>query len=380
MPRAILVSGMIAGNPHHGGATWAVLQYVLGLRRLGYQILFVEPVAPDALRPRRASLSRSEQAAYFRAVARRFGLEGCSALLLAGRDETVGLPFDRLRKVARECQMLLNLAGILVDDRLTGAIPARMYIDLDPVFTQLWHSVEQIDMRFDGHTHFFTVGTTLSESPVTTCGIRWGVTLPPVVLDLWKPAHTAPRYGFTTVGSWRSYGSIEHDGVYYGQRAHSFRHFIDLPRLSPARFEPALAIHPGDRTDLVALERAGWQLLDPARVAATPDAYQQFISASSAELSIAKSGYVAGASGWFSDRSACYLASARPVVAQDTGFSRNLPTGEGILTFEDLDGAVAAVEALREDYVRHARAARTVAIEYLDSARVLAKLLESAAI
>jgi hypothetical protein len=379
-PRSILVSGMIAGDPHHGGATWAVLQYVLGLRRLGHRVLFVEPVAPEALRPREVPLARSEQAAYFWTVARRFGLEGSSALLLAGTKETVGLSFDRLRKEARRCQILLNLAGLLVDERLTSTIPARIYLDLDPVFTQLWHSVGRIDMRFEGHTHFFTVGTTLAESGIPTCGIDWGVTVPPVVLDHWKPADTAPRYGLTTVGNWRSYGSIEYDGVQYGQRAHSFRHFVDLPRRSAARFEPALGIHPGDRRDLVALKRAGWRLLDPGRVAGTPERYRQFISASSAEFSIAKSGYTAGGSGWFSDRSACYLAAARPVAAQDTGFGGTLPTGEGILTFKDVDGAVAAVETLQGDYVRHARAARAVAVEYLDSAKVLGRLLERAAI
>jgi len=371
---------MIAGDPHHGGATWAVLQYLLGLRCLGHRVLFVEPVAPDALRPRGVPLARSDQAAYYRGVARRFGFEGSSALLLAGTNETVGLPFDRLRNAACKCQILLNLAGTLVDERLTSTIPARMYLDLDPVFTQLWHSVERIDMRFEGHTHFFTVGTRLSESRIPTCGIDWDVTLPPVVLDYWKPVSTAPLYGFTTVGNWRSYGSIEHDGIQYGQRAHSFRRFVDLPRLSPARFEPALGIDPGDRRDLIALERAGWRLLDPRRVAATPDRYRRFICASSAELSIAKSGYVAGESGWFSDRSACYLASARPVAAQDTGFGSALPTGEGIVTFTDVDGAVAAVETLQRDYVLHARAARTVAVQYLDSVRVLGQLLEKAAL
>jgi hypothetical protein len=378
-PQTILVSGMMAGDPGHGGATWAVLQYVLGLRRLGHRVLFVEPVAPEAVRPRAAPLALSAQAAYFRAVARRFGVEGSSALLLAGTNETVGLQFDCLRKAARQCQILLNLAGMLVDERLTRTIPARVYVDLDPVFTQLWHSVEHIDMRFDGHTHFFTVGTKLSKSRIPKCGIDWNVTLPPVVLDHWKPASTPPLYGLTTVANWRSYGSIAHEGVQYGQRAHSFRRFFELPRLTRARFEPALAIHPGDRRDLVALKRAGWRLLDPRRVAATPASYGRFISGSSAELSIAKSGYVAGESGWFSDRSACYLASARPIAAQDTGFGELLPTGEGILTFKDLDGAVAAIETLQGDYARHARAARAVAVQYLDSGTVLTQLLEKAA-
>jgi hypothetical protein len=180
---------------------------------------------------------------------------------------------------------------------------------------------------------------------------------------------------FTTVANWRGYGSIEHDGVRYGQKAHSLRRLIDLPRLTRERFTLALSIHPQEVKDIEALTSHGWQRVDPAEVAGTPDRYQQFVQGSRGEFGLAKSGYVASRCGWFSDRSACYLASGRPVVAQDTGFSRHLPTGKGLLAFENAQQAAAAVEAVGRDYGRHCLAARALAEEYFDSDKVLGRLL-----
>jgi glycosyltransferase involved in cell wall biosynthesis len=139
---------------------------------------------------------------------------------------------------------------------------------------------------------------------------------------------------------------------------------------------PALAIDPGDRADLDALRDNGWLLLDPSRVARTPADYNEFVRGSKGELGVAKSGYVISRCGWFSDRSACYLASGRPVVAQDTGFAGAVPTGEGLLVFSTVEEAAVAIEDVRHDYARHARAAREIAAEHLDSDRVLARLLE----
>jgi glycosyl transferase family 1 len=178
------------------------------------------------------------------------------------------------------------------------------------------------------------------------------------------------------VGHWRSYGPIEHEGIRYGQRVHSFRGLMELPRRAPARFEVALGIHPDERRDMQALGANGWKLIDPMAVAPTPDRYREFVQGSKAEIGIAKSGYVASRCGWFSDRSAAYLASGRPVVAQETGFSRFLPTGEGLLAFETVADAAEQVEKVERDSARHGAAAREIAVEHLDSDRVLGSLLE----
>ncbi len=334
----ILVAGMVAADPHQGGATWAVLQYVLGLEQLGHEVWLVDPADPSG-----------DVQAYFRALDL-----GPRAFL---GDYDGPLP-----------DVLLNVSGMLRDERVLGRTPIRVYLDLDPVFNQLWHA-QGVDVGLEGHTHYVTVGRHL---PPT--GHEWIETLPPVVLDRWPVADRIETNAFTTVGNFRAYGSIEHEGVRYGQKAHSLRPLLELPRLSDERFALALAIHP-DEPDLAALRERGWELLDPRGVAGTPADYAAFVRGSKAELGIAKEGYVVSRSGWFGDRSAAYLASGRPVLAQDTGFGERLPTGAGLLAFADTDEALAAIEALSLDYDRHARAARAIAEEHLDSRRVLTRLL-----
>ncbi|MEX2287049.1 MAG: hypothetical protein WD648_08170 [Planctomycetaceae bacterium] len=373
----ILLSGMIAADPHQGGATWAVLQYVLGLKRLGHEVYFIEPVPQASLRPAHAPLALSENAAYFRRVAADFGLEQSAALLLAGTEQTTGLTYDELRATARNADLLINISGMLTDTALTGKIPCRAYLDLDPAFSQLWQAVQGIDMRFAGHTHFVTIGQAIGDAdcPVPTCGVSWITTPQPIVLANWPVAERMSFDGLTTIGNWRGYGSVEYQGVLYGQKAHSLRPFMILPKLTSERFMPALAIHADETKDLAALAENGWRLLDPARLTGTPARYQQFIQQSKAEFGIAKSGYVAARCGWFSDRSICYLASGRPVIAQETGFSDYLPTREGLFAFETPDDVLTAVESINADYQRHCHAARRLAEEHFDSAKVLTRLL-----
>ena len=375
---SILFSGMLAGDPWQGGATWAVLQYVLGLRRLGHDVLLVEPVADKALRPAGADLAATEQATYFRRVVGDFGLGGAAALLRAGTTQTVGVGYDDVAAFARRADVLFNVSGMLAEAALLGPVRRRVYLDLDPAFVQLWHAAEGIDMRFDAHTHFATVGMNIGrgDCPVPTCGRQWVTTPQPVVLEHWPAAGGAPvRDAWTTVANWRGYGSVHHDGVHYGQKAHSLRALIDLPTRTDEAFELALNIHPDETSDLALLAANRWRLLDPAASAGTPGQYAAFVRGSRGEFGVAKSGYVASNCGWFSDRSACYLASGRPVLAQQTGWGRWLPAGEGVLPFATTGDAVAALEAVRRDYAAHARAARSLAERYFDSDAVLASLL-----
>ena len=366
----VIVSGTIAATPWQGGATWAVLQYLLGLRGLGCGVYFVEQLDdPEGPEP--------DAARYCEQVMKQFGLEDRWALLPRAGAEPAGMPRQRLREAAEEADLLLNLSGKLSDPDVLDRVPVRAYVDLDPVFAQLWQAADGVDMGFDAHTHFVSVADAIGTqgSPIPDCGRDWLPTLPPVVLDEWPVAKGIERHRATTVGHWRSYGSIHHDGVHYGQKAHSLRALIDLPRRAPDRLEVAIAIHPDETSDLEALRENGWSLIDPADVAATPDDYRRFVQGSWAEFGLAKLGYVAADSGWFSDRSACYLASGRPVLAQDTGFGRRLPTGSGLLPFSDSDDVVAGLEELEADYERHRVAARQIAEENLRSDQVLETLL-----
>jgi hypothetical protein len=364
----IAVSGMVAGDPHQGGASWAVLQYLLGLRRLGHEVLLVEPVEASAL-------EQAPSAAYLQAVADRFDLE--HATLVDPDGNSAPVPSERLRELMADAELLLNVSGMLAVPELLEPIPVRAYLDLDPFFNQHWH-LQGADMRFGAHTHFVTVAAGIGEpgNEVPTLGLDWIETLPPVVLEEWRPAPGPPSLPFTTIGHWRSYGPIEHDGQRYGLRAHSLRELIELPRRTRAEFLLALGIHESERTDLEALAQNGWRLADPAAVVATPDRYREFVRASQAEIGIAKEGYVRSRSGWFSDRSACYLASGRPVVAQDTGFGRALPVGDGLLAFGTVEEAAAAVEDVLARPREHERAAREIAADLLDSDHVLGRLLQ----
>ena len=366
MGLTVVVSGMVAGTPGHGGATWAILQYLLGLARLGHEAALVEPVDGDA--------EGSVSATWCAEVAERFGLDGRWCLVGAGGG-TAGMTRPELRAVAERADLLLNVSGMLADVDVLDRIPVRAYLDLDPAFVQLWHAVEGIDMRLDAHTHFVTLSDRVGAT-IPDCGRAWIDTLPPVVLAEWPVATVVRHDALTTVASWRGYGSIHHGGHHYGQKAHSFRPLLPLPTRVEIPVTPAVGIHPDEVDDLAALRAHGWHLLDPAEVARTPDDYRSFVAGSRAELGVAKSGYVVSDSGWFSDRSACYLASGRPVIAQDTGFGRRLPTGAGLLAFGDLDGAVAAVREVEADYEHHRLAARAVAEEHLDSDVVLGRLLD----
>lgn len=369
---------MIAADPHQGGATWAVLQYVLGFQRLGYDVVFIEPVSEPALRPKNCDFSASANARYFREVMAEFGLKDNAALLLSGARRTVGIPYDELCKIARRADLLINISGMLMDEDIIGPIPRRVYLDLDPAFIQLWHSACHVDMRFTGHTHFVTIGLALGAAtcPVPTCGLRWITTPQPVVLAEWPRSNTITQYALTTVGNWRGYGSIEFQGQYYGQKAHSLRSFFSLPNLTEEKFALALSIHPEEKADVTALAENRWQILDPASVAGTPASYRGFIQGSKAEFGIAKSGYVVSRCGWFSDRSVCYLASGRPVIAQETGFSDYFPTGEGLFSFVGSDDVLAGIDAINRDYATHSRAARALAETLFDSDKVLNHLLE----
>jgi hypothetical protein len=373
----ILLSGMVAADPHQGGATWAVLQYLLGFRRLGHDVFFVEPVAAKSLRPAGSTFAASETAAYFRRVVADFGLAERSALLLAGTRETVGLPHAELVRTAGRADLLVNVSGMLTDEAITGRIGRRMYLDLDPAFNQFWDA-QGVDVRFAGHTHFATVGLALGrpDCPVPTGGREWVTTVPPVVLEHWPVATEITHDALTSVGNWRAYGSVEFGGAFYGQKAHALRPLFDLPRRTDERFLLALAIHPDEVKDLAALAANGWGLVDPAEVAGTPADYARFVRGSKAEFGLAKAGYADSRCGWFSDRSVCYLASGRPVIARETGFSRFLPTGRGLLPFATADDVLAGIDALRHDYAGHARAAREIAADVFDSDKVLPRLLE----
>jgi hypothetical protein len=329
----------------------------------------VEPLATPSLRQHR----------YFRDAVGRFGLGRSAAILNQGR--WLGLAGDTVRRAAEQADLLVDLSGVAAHEDFIAKIPVRLYVDLDPGFTQLWH-VSGVDVGLDNHTHYATVGQQLGTPacPIPDLGKAWIHVLPPVALEYW-PVAPAPRGAplFTTVANWRTYGSIEHNGLVLGDKVHSFREFVGLPKLAAVPMAVALTISHEDDGDRQALANGGWRVLDAARVVATPDAYQRFIRRSSAEIGIAKAGYIHGRTGWISDRSAAYLATGRPVIAQDTSKEGATPTREGLVMFRDLNESIELVERVRRDYQAHALAAREIAAGQLSSAVVLGQLLHDLA-
>lgn len=365
-----IVAGAVANKAGNGGASWTRLSWAGGLRQLGFDVHFVEQLSPSA--PRGA-------VGYFRDVMTGYGLGGSSTLLRPDGTTARGLSLAELGDLSAGAALLVNISGHLRQPQVTDRVPVRVFVDLDPGFTQIWDASNQ-GGNVEDHDFWFTVGENIGGADcLIPTGRPWRPTRQPVVLADW-PATPAPASGvarFTTVGSWRgAYGPVVHAGRTFGVKAHQFRRFLPLPQRAPGTYELALEIHPADEKDRIALEEHGWCLTDVTRAAGDPWAFRRYVQESDAEFSVAQSMYVDTVSGWFSDRTVRYLASGRPALVQDTGFSRVYPTGEGLLAFTSLDDAVAGAKAILADYDGHCRAARALAEEWFAADRVLGRLCE----
>ena len=373
MRGTIVIAGSIAQKPWHGGHTWVFLQYLLGFKKLGWDVLFV-----DSMENLKTAPDDSPNVHYLRRVMDSYHPDGAYALFYNNGSNTVGLSRKEVVDRTARAAMILNVMGFLRDEEILGAARQRVFLDIDPGFGQMWHELG-LSPLFQNHDQYLTVGANIGQPScrVPDCGIPWIPTLPPVCLDYWKPVSDGAAGRFTTVASWRgAYGPVEFGGNTYGLRVHEFRKFATLPSVTDARFEIALDIHEADAKDRHLLENAGWRLLPPQAAAGDPERYQRFIQDSGAEFMVAKNMYVDTASGWFSDRSVCYLASGKPVLVQDTGLQSLYPTEKGLLTFRSLEEAVAGVREIFLNYSAHSRAARHLAVEMFDSSKVLGRVLD----
>ncbi|HEY9225481.1 MAG TPA: hypothetical protein VIP11_02460, partial [Gemmatimonadaceae bacterium] len=367
----VVVAGALANKPGYGGEAWVRLAWVHGLMALGADVMFVEELTPGAERERGVT--------FFNGVISRWGLAARSALITADGRAVAGVSPEEAADFANDADLLVNISGNLTWAPVFEGVRRRAYIDLDPGFTQFWHAMGVAVPGLARHDLHFTVGESIGtmDCKVPTGSIRWLPLRQPVVLDHWPVVALPDDPRFTTVASWRGgYGAVEFEGRRYGLKAHEFRRFIELPHALPIPAEIALDIHAADSVDRERLVDNKWQLVDPAMVAGSPEAFRDYVSGSGAELSVAQGVYVDTRCGWFSDRSARYLAAGRPVVVQDTGFGRHLPIGEGLLAFRTPDDAVAAAREVARDLASHARAARRVAEECFDARVVLGGFLE----
>jgi hypothetical protein len=340
---------------------------VLGLRALGFDVTVLEEI--DGIQP--------EQADYLRFLEDEFDL-GVSVVSPDGRS-LLGPPVDVLAEAAERSAFVVNISGNLTVDRLLSRYPRRVYLDVDPGYTQFWHASGRLGTSLAQHSAWFTVGANIGTqtSAIPTEGVRWRPIRPPVLLDAWPVAPAERRDRLTTVASWRgAFGPVEADGRRFGVKAHQWRRFLELPSLVPQSLEVALSIDPADGRDRQALSSHGWRLVDPIDAAGNPDLFRSYVQRSGGEFSVAQDIYVATDSGWFSDRTAAYLASGKPVLVQDTGFSRSIPSGEGVVQFSDMRGATEGAHRIAAAYDHHAQAARQIAVEYFATDVVLPAFLD----
>ena len=369
----ILFAGIIARYPF-GGVTWCSLMYLLGLRALGHEVLYIEDTGECIYDPERNAISldpvlrHALHSPRARAIRSRRSLE----LRQLRRHVPRRLAGGRARLLRRRRSVRESVGRIVVLARRVRRIPRRVFIDSDPVFTQLaiakgegWY----VDF-FRGFDRLFTFGANIGTpaSDVPTGEFTWHKTWQPVIDRSVAHRRTTRGDRFTTVMTWKTESFTDVDG----NKDREFVRFITLPGRTTHRFELAV----NGPQDL--LREHGWAPIDAMSVSRSLWDYRDFIQASKAEFGVAKHAYVTHRSGWFSDRTECYLAAGRPALVQDTGWSAHLPSGTGLLTFSTLEEAIAGLEAVERDYAVHARRAREIAREYFDASRVLPPFLERA--
>lgn len=377
----IVVLGYIVRGPL-GGLAWHHLQYVLGLARLGHDVYFLEDSDdyPACYNPETDAITIDPSyGLQFAADAfARLGLGERWAYYDAHTARWMGAAAICAPDVCAAADLLLNLSGVNPLRPWLAEIPARAYVDTDPAFTQVRHLTDAASRSLAAqHTSFFTFAENFGQSfcEVPDDGFAWQPTRQPVVLDAW-PVTAGKTVGrWTTVMQWDSYRALEYEGKRYGMKSDSFSAYMDLPARAGRVFELALGSASAPRA---ALESKGWRLVDPRVPTRDPWTYQRYIRESKAEWSVAKQGYAASRSGWFSERSAAYLASGRPVVTQETGFSAWLAAEGGLIAFNTPEEALGGIEEINRRYDFHCRAAREVACEFFDSRKVLSHLVERA--
>jgi hypothetical protein len=370
----IVVLGMMSRHSV-AGMIFITMQYVIGFKRLGYDVYYVEPQGgcpgQDAKGP----------AAWIDTIMRRFDLGDKWAYhAVHSGGECYGLSLPRLRHLLASADIIINLHGATKPTEELSATGRLVYLETDPVELEVaLYKQEQWAFDFlEPHCAFFSWGENYGRAdcklPVPE-RFTFRPTRQPIIVDLWHPFHEGPAQAFTTIGNWRQeYREVEFQGeIYYWSKHFEFLKFLDLPEQTGQSFELALSTY-GD-SDRLMLEQHGWRVVPAASLSYDVNKYQAYVGASRGEFSVAKDQNVRLHTGWFSDRSAAYLAAARPVINQETGFSNTYPTGQGLFAFTTMDDIISAVDSINSDYKRHCAAALELAREYFSYEVVLPRLV-----
>jgi hypothetical protein len=379
-----IVSGILFWYPL-SGVTYQFLHYMIGLRQLGWDVYYVEdsgrwlydPIARNITgdaAPNVTAVAKSLQAHGF---AGKWAFRGAYP---GGR--CFGLSEAEILQLYRDAEVLLNVTGAQEIRDEHRVIKRRLYVESDPFALQvkLHDGDQQVRQMLDAHDSWFSFGENLGAADCSVPIDRpWHKTRQPVAVELWVPTQVgSAAASYNTVTTWHNEGK---DVVFRGERYHwtkdrEFAHYLGLPQARPEqRFELATDADAQSRN---MLESRGFSIRDAVSISGDPDRYRDYIRGSRGEFTVARDQYVRPRTGWFSDRSACYLAAGRPVITQETGFSKTLPTGRGLFGFSDLDDVLAAVDAIESDYAGHCRAALEIAREYFAADKVVGQLMREA--
>ena len=376
----ILVLGYIVRGPM-GGMTWHHLQYLVGLHQLGHDVYFLEDSGDtiySCYDPIRNVTDQNPAygLSYAKKVFEQFELGNRWAYYDHHQQQWHGPVADSIFKIVKDADLLINLSCSNSLRPWLQDIPIKMLIDTDPLFTQIRNLADEGRMKFcQEHNVFFTYGENFRQDGclIPDDGFEWQPTRQPVVLSAWPLSSGDKTAAFTTVMKWESYPGKIYNGRYFGMKSESFIPYISLPSHAKSVMELAVS---DSSTPKDTLKANGWHLTSPQKISGDPWQYQQYIQHSKAEFSVAKHGYVEGRTGWFSERSAGYLASGRPVVVQETGFSDWLKTDFGVIPFDTMDEAIAAIEEVNNNYKQHCNGAKEVAVTYFAADRVLTGIIE----
>jgi len=387
--KRIVVMGFMGSCPI-AGVIWQHIHYLVGLQRLGHDVYYIEDSARLPYNPETFEVSNEfDYAAHLLdRLSREFQFRNhwafCARYL--PKNPTVGLPLKKIRQLYRDADAILNICGaqefnddLLISDRI-------LYVESDPGVEQIKidKGVRSTINYLRRHRALFTFGENLGKKtfPVPTHGFNWLATRQPVVTDLWKTDRVPPRSAvFTSVANWSTSGlkDISWRGdKYLWSKSREFLRFISAPKKSGETFELATNIE--DANTCAKFSRNGWRLHCPLQLSVDYWLYRDYIRRSKGEFTVAKDQYIRLRTGWFSDRSACYLAAGRPVIIQETGFTRNYGGKAGLLSFQSLDEIVEAVKIINADYRKHSRAARALAREFFEAKKVLKSILDRAGI
>ncbi|MCA1659450.1 MAG: hypothetical protein LC642_02755, partial [Verrucomicrobiaceae bacterium] len=383
--KRLLVMGFMGSMPI-AGVIWQHIHYIVGLQRLGHDVYYAEDSARLPYNPATGEVNYdfTYSAELLRKLAREFGFQHRWAFRARYLPDCpgAGLSRSKLRDLYREADGILNVCGAQEFNEDFTPSDRCIYIESDPGLEQIkaarGHRATLEHLR--GHGVLFTFGENVGARafPIATRGLKWLPTRQPVLTDLWKaPAPPATAAVFTSIANWSTSG--QKDITWRGERylwskSRAFLRYVSAPRACGEEFELATEIK-SPRTRAL-FQRNGWRLHNPARLSTNLRTYCEYIWRSKGEFTVAKDQYVRLRTGWFSDRSACYLAAGRPVITQETGFTKHYGNTGGLFAFRSLDEIAEAVNAINADYARHSRAARALAREVFEAEKVLRSLLE----